>query len=246
MLRLSRWALPPPCPLSEGRKLKGPGHIRGRQNIALSGRELETCPLLPWATRVAGTKRQADEGKGESNMPVGPVIVDHDVVPRGLVRMMVTTSSALKPIPQTAGWPTSPGPVRRVIGRPGQKLIRAEPIGGTGGMGGAGQRSSGRGAARAGGHGPHPTPIREGRAGQGRSAADEPGPGCELGEAVAAEGAVFAPAEALVARAPFWATGLAFRSDRDAVVAHAVRAMATSRSAGRIDLLRPSPPRVSE
>ena len=166
--------------------------MRGRQNIGLSERAFETCPRLPRATSCAGAIWQIDEGSAESNVPRAPAITDQDVDPRGLVRVMVTTSKAPKPLPQMAGCITGKGPLFRVIGKPAQKLMRAELVGGTTGIGGAGQRMSGTGAPRAGGHGPHPTPGWAGRARHGRSAADEPEPGCELGAAVAAEeGTVF-------------------------------------------------------
>src|ERR1700680_4129714 len=130
-------------------------YVRGRQNIGLSERTFETCPLLPRATSCAGAIRQIEEGRAESNVPRAPVKVDQDVVPRGLVRVMVTTSLAAKRVPQMAGCPNGRGPVFRVIGRPAQKLMRAELVGGTTVLGGAGQRRSGTGEASAGGHRAH-------------------------------------------------------------------------------------------
>lgn len=144
-----------------------------------------------------------------------------------------------------AGCINGAGPAFRVIGKPAQKLMRAAlVVGGTTVLGGAGQRRSGTGAARAGGHGPQPTPGWAGRARQGRSAADESEPVCELGAAVPAEeGTVFWPRAAL-----FWAAeiGVALNSVRDALVEQAARTRAASKAAGRIDLLRPSPRRANE
>src|ERR1700674_3815580 len=105
-----------------------------------------------------------------------------------------------------------------VIGNPAHKLMRAAPVGGTGRLGGAGQRSSGRGAASAGGHATHAMPGWAGRARQGRSA-DEPEPSAELGAGAAAvEGTVFDARAAL-----FWAaaSGVVPNSVRDALVEQA-------------------------
>jgi hypothetical protein len=177
-------------------------------------------------------------------VPLGPLIVDQDVIPRELVRVMVTASKAPKPLPQMAGWLTGAGPVFNVTGGPAQKVMRAELVGGTTGLGGAGQRRSGTGAARVGGHGPHPTPAWAGRARHGRSAADEAELGREAGVAVAAEaGTVFWARAAL-----FWAAeiGIVLSSVREAVVEQAARTRAASKTAVRKELLRPSPRRANE
>jgi hypothetical protein len=218
--------------------------MRGRQNIGLSERAFETCPRLPRATSCAGAIWQIDEGSAESNVPRAPVMVDQDVVPRGLVKVIVTTSDTPKPVPQMAGCINGTGPALRVIGgMPPQKLMRAEMVGGTTVMGGAGQRKSGTGAPRAGGHGPHPTPSWAGRARHGRSAADEPEPDCGVGAAVAAvDGTVFDARAAL-----FWAAeiGLELNSVREEVVEQAARTNAASKTAGRTDLFWPRPRRAS-